>query len=66
MGNKNSLLGQWGVARLAKSPEDLPEMIRQSFYEKIPGKMQLRIDEMFPNEKAAPKIADTIHKILFT
>ena len=41
-------------------------MIRQSFYEKIPGKMQLRIDEMFPNEKAAPKIADTIHKILFT
>ena len=66
LGNKNSLLGQWGVARLAKSPEDLPEMIRQSFYEKIPGKMQLRIDEMFPNEKAAPKIADTIHKILFT
>jgi hypothetical protein len=63
-GKKTLLLGEWGVARLAETPQDVPEMVRQSFYEPMPKEMQLRIDQMFPNERAAPKIAAAIKAIV--
>jgi hypothetical protein len=63
-GQRNLLLGEWGVARLAETPEQLPEMVRRAFQEGVPREMQLRIDAMFSNERAAPKIAAAIARII--
>ncbi|MDE3017089.1 MAG: hypothetical protein KGI29_09270 [Pseudomonadota bacterium] len=64
-GEFNMRLGDWGVARWAETPERLPEAVRQSFSGNMPEDMQARIAAMFPQEKAAPKIAKAIDDILY-
>jgi len=63
-GKKTLLLAEWGVARLAEMPAQLPDMVAQTLHEPIPTHMQTRINEMFPNERAAPKVAEAINQIL--
>ena len=63
-GVRNMFLGEWGFARLAETPQDLPELVRQSFYHTGGLEVEERVAKEFPQERAAPKIAGAIRRIV--
>jgi len=59
-------LGEWGLARLVEQPQDLPDALRETLNDtRMTEHLLSRATELFPQERAAPKIAGHIKQILF-
>jgi len=63
-GTFNMHLGEWGLARTAATPADLPKVICETFDHNQSSDVEMRVAKEFPQERAAPKVADAIRKIL--
>ena len=61
---KTVLLGEWGIARMVKTPAELSETLHECFVDPIPPALQMRIDQFFPQGPAAPKVVDAILTIV--
>lgn len=58
-------LGEWNIAWLVEKPEQLTEKIRQAFSDEAEAeRMRTRVTDLLPQEKAGPKVAALIEKLL--
>ena len=64
LGIHTLLLTDWGVAWAADSPEALADIFTKCFYGEYTDAMKANVQAMFPQERAAPKIAAAINAIL--
>jgi len=66
-GKSDMPLGEWHIAWEAESPADLPKLIGSAFHDDAEWqRMQTRINAILPQDKAGPKVASSIERILFS
>lgn len=64
-GRSDMPLGEWGLALMAKSREELPQRLREALAEDDAAKTRMaQVAQRLPQEKAGPKVARCIEAIL--